>query len=336
MNTEVGVLIPVWNGANTLDACLDSLARQALADFTALIVDDGSSDDTPNILRRWAERDDRFRVLTRPHLGLVPALNAGLEALETPLIARLDADDIALPERLEQQRNRLSDHPEEDLVACRYAIRSGSPVGAGSEAYRDWQNGLLTHEEIVRNLYVESPMSHPTVMFRRNVALALGGYRDMEWVEDYDLWLRMAQSGTRFSKLPEELVEIGHDSGRLTWTDPRCRVESFFRCKGHFLARDPRVRDNPVLIIGAGIAAARLGRALLAEGAEVAAFLEVDPRKIGGEKRGRPVVSWDEGFDRWPGHYVLVAVGAREVREGIRTALNGRGLVEEREYLFAA
>lgn len=336
MNAEVGVLIPVWNGANTLEACLDSLARQRLSDFTALIVDDGSTDATPEILEDWIKRDNRFRVLTQPHLGLVPTLNAGLKALETPLIARLDADDIALPERLEQQRNRLSDCPEEDLVACRYAIRSGSPVGQGSKAYRDWQNGLLTHEAIVRNLYVESPIAHPTVMFRRNVVLALGGYRDMGWVEDYDLWLRMAQSGTQFSKLPEVLVEIGHDSGRLTWTDPRCRVESFFRCKGYFLARDPRVRDNPVLIIGAGIAAARLSRALLAEGAEVEAFLEVDTRKIGGEKRGRPVVSWDDGFSRWPGHFTLVAIGAREVREGIRSALNKRGVVEERDYLFAA
>jgi len=336
MNAEVGVLIPVWNGASTLEACLHSLARQTLSDFIVLVVDDGSTDETPERLEEWIKRDNRFHALTQPHLGLVPALNAGLSALETPLIARLDADDIALPERLAQQRNRLSDHPEEDLVACRYAIRSGSPVGPGSEAYRDWQNGLITHEEIVRNLYVESPIAHPTVMFRRNVVLALGGYRDMGWVEDYDLWLSMAQSGTRFSKLPEVLVEIGHDSGRLTWTDPRCRVESFFRCKGHFLARDPRVRDNPVLIIGAGIAAGRLGRALLAEGAEVAAFLEVDPRKIGGEKRGRPVVSWDEGFNCWPRRFTLVAVGAREVRQGIRSALNERGLVEERDYLFAA
>jgi len=329
-------LIPVWNGADTLDACLNSLACQTLADFEALVVDDGSTDATPEILADRSSRDSRFRVLTRPHLGLVPALNAGLQALETPLIARLDADDIALPERLGKQRDWLNNHPDDALFACRYEIRSDEPPGPGSAAYRDWQNSLITNEDIRRNIYVESPLAHPTVMYRRDAVLKLGGYRDTGWVEDYDLWLRMAQAGDRFAKLPEVLVEIGQYPGRVTWTDPRCRVEAFFRCKAHFLAREPFVRRGPVLIIGAGIAAARLSRALLAEGAEVAAFLEVDPRKIGGEKRGRPVVSWDEGFRRWPGHFVLAAVGSREARAGIGDALNARGLREGEDYLFTA
>ncbi len=198
MPAKVGVLIPVWNGADTLDACLNSLACQTLADFEALVVDDGSTDATPEILADRSSRDSRFRVLTRPHLGLVPALNAGLQALETPLIARLDADDIALPERLGKQRDWLN-NPR----TMRF-LRAGTRFGpTNHQAGKCGVSGLAEqphHERGHPAQYLRrKPSCPPDGDVSADAVLKLGGYRDTGWVEDYDLWLRMAQAGDRFA-----------------------------------------------------------------------------------------------------------------------------------------
>lgn len=333
---KIGILVPVYNAEATLPECLESLAAQTLGDFTAAMVDDGSTDATPDILRDFAARDPRFRVVFRPHEGLISALNAGLAALDTPLVARLDADDVAHPERLERQWRWMEAHPETDLLGCRYEILGSRPPGAGSVAYREWQNALLSDADIRRNLYIESPFAHPTVMFRRTAVTALGGYRDAGFPEDYDLWLRMARAGCRFARLADTLVGWRDRPDRLTWTDPRYSIESFARCKAHHLARGPLNGRGPVMILGAGIAGGRIGRALLTEGVEVAMFLDVDPRKIGGTKRGRPVLAFDDGLRQHAGQMLLVAVGARGRRAEVQAELNARGFVEGRDYLCVA
>jgi glycosyltransferase involved in cell wall biosynthesis len=333
---EIGLLLPVYNAATTLCDTLQSLSRQTESNFVAACVDDGSTDESPRILEDWSRRDGRFVVLRREHEGLVPALNAGLAALETPLVARLDADDIALPRRLELQSAWMREHPETTVLGCGYDILSDSEPGAGSILYRDWQNSLLTDDSIRREMFVESPLVHPTVTFRREAVVRLGGYRDAGWAEDYDLWLRLAANGARFAKIPDLLVLWRDHPGRLTWTDRRYATEQFARCKAHHLARGPLAGRGPILIGGAGIAGGRLGRALLDEGIDIAAFLDVDPRKIGGTKRGRPVLTWDEGLARFPGTFIVVAVGSRGARRTVREYLAGRGLVETRDYLCAA
>lgn len=335
-SSDTGVLLPVYNAEATLPETLQSLKAQSLRNFRVVCVDDGSTDGSPAIMDECVRHDDRFVVVHREHEGLIPTLNTGLALLDAPLVARLDADDVALPERLKLQRDWMRRHPETTILGCGYDILSDTEPAPGSILYRDWQNGLLTDEDFRRELFVESPLVHPTVMFRREAVLAVGGYRDAGWAEDYDLWLRLAAAGAVFAKLPERLVLWRDHPDRLTWTDARYANEQFARCKAYHLARGPLADRGPILLGGAGIAGGRLSRALLLEGVEIAAFLEVDPRKIGGSKRDRPVMSWDDGLSRFPGVFVVVAVGSRGARQDVRAFLSARGLVETADYLCAA
>ena len=123
----ISVLMPCYNAAATLEETLQSIAAQSLADFEVVAVDDGSTDETAAILQRWEQQDARFRFLPLPHGGIIPAMNAGLQACRAELVARMDADDRMHPERLAAQVDFMAAHPEVDLVS---SLVSGFPAGS--------------------------------------------------------------------------------------------------------------------------------------------------------------------------------------------------------------
>ncbi|HNT24410.1 MAG TPA: glycosyltransferase family 2 protein, partial [Anaerolineales bacterium] len=125
----VSVLLPCYNAERTLPEALDSLQRQSLADFEIVAVEDGSADGTLALLKDWARREPRLRLLAQPHAGLVAALNAGLEACGAPLVARMDADDRAYPQRLARQVQYLDAHPQLAAVGC--LVRGFPPEALG-------------------------------------------------------------------------------------------------------------------------------------------------------------------------------------------------------------
>jgi glycosyltransferase involved in cell wall biosynthesis len=332
-------VMPCYNMAATLEETLQSIAAQRLEDFEVVALDDGSTDETPAILARWQSQDSRFRFIPLDHAGIIPALNAGLLAARADLIARMDADDRMHPDRLQKQVAFLESHPEVTLVS---SLVAGFPAGKlrqGFKQYIDWLNSLMTHHEICREIYVESPLCHPTVAFRKQAVIALGGYREYGWPEDYDLWLRMAAAGSRFAKLPETLLEWREHPNRLTRTDSRYSLENFIRAKAHYLASGPLADRDAVLIWGAGMHGRRLSKHLIRAGIPIQVFVDIDPKKIGRTRRGRPIISPAElpgwwGCSRQPA--VLAAVGASGARELIRAQLNELGLTEGQDWWAAA
>jgi glycosyltransferase involved in cell wall biosynthesis len=200
---RVCVLLPVRDAAPSLDACLDSLAAQTLADHEVVAVDDGSRDGSGEILLARARAEPRLRVLRTPPRGLVRALRLALGEARAPLVARMDADDVARSERLALQAERLEGDASVDVLGCRVALPSppGAPAGEGMRAYVEWQNALLDHDAMARDRFVESPLVHPSVAMRTAALRRLGGWRDIDGPEDYDLWLRAFDAGLRFAKL---------------------------------------------------------------------------------------------------------------------------------------
>ncbi|MEN8242317.1 MAG: glycosyltransferase [Chloroflexota bacterium] len=336
---KISVLIPCYNAAATLEATLESIAAQTLTDFEVIAVDDGSTDETAAILSRWAEGDPRFRFVPLPHAGIIPALNAGLAQCTAEYVARMDADDLMHPSRLELQAAYLDQHPETALVS---SLVSGFPSGdlrQGFRIYIDWLNTLTSHAEICREIFVESPLCHPTVTFRKRAVLELGGYQERGWAEDYDLWLRMYLAGMRFAKIPETLVEWREHPERLTRTDSRYSLENFLRAKAHYLAKGPLEGRDEVIIWGSGMHGKRLSKHLLREGVNLIAFIDIDPKKIGRTRRDRPIVAPDALPELWANASrpaVLAAVGARGARHLIRTQLNEIGLREGEDWWAAA
>jgi len=325
----VSVLVPVRDAAPWLDDCLDSLRRQTLTDFEVITVDDGSTDGSGAVLDRWAQTDRRFTTVRQPARGLVAALNLGLERCRAPLVARMDADDISHPRRLELQAAHLASHPATGVVSCRVRHFPSHRVARGFRLYEAWLNSLTTHGAMSRERFVESPLAHPSAMVRRNLLTDVGGWRERGWAEDYDLWLRLFEGGAVFDKVDRWLFFWREHGDRLTRSDPRYSTPCFLRCKAHFLARGPLKDAGDVILWGAGQTGRRLSKFLIEAGVAIDAAVDIDPAKIGGTVRGIPVIAPD-GLPGLLGSrsVVLAAVASRGARDLIRAELNELGLEE--------
>jgi glycosyltransferase involved in cell wall biosynthesis len=332
---RVSVMLPVRDAEATLPACLDSLSGQTLRDHEVVAVDDGSRDGTPALLQRAARRDARLRTVTLPRSGLVAALNAALAHCRAPLVARMDADDVAHPERLARQARRLEDDARTHVLGCRVRLFGGAPGNAGMCSYVAWLNALVDHDAIVRDLYVESPLAHPSVMMRTADLRALCGYRSFDGPEDYDLWLRAHARGMRFAKDADVLLEWRDGPDRLTRRDPRYAPDRFRDLKLDALAAGPLRAGRPVVVWGAGPIGKGWARALVARGLRLAAFVEVNPRQVGRVLHGAPVVPV-AAAPRFTGALHLAAVGQPGARERIRAAAAALGLAEGRDLVAVA
>ncbi len=331
----VSVLIPAWNAAATLDEALASVAGQTFEDWECLVADDGSTDETPELLAAWSRKDSRFRVSrSSERRGIVEALNRAAAGARGPLLARMDADDVALPERLERQVARMS-LGDVAAVGCRVRYFPEGRVRDGARRYETWLNSLVTPEEHERDIFVECPLAHPTMLMTAEAFRAVGGYREPDWPEDYDLLLRLWERGFRMAKVPEVLLLWREGAGRASRTLPQYAPETFFRCKAHFLARTC-LANRPALIFGAGPVGKSLARALVTEGARLRAFVDLDPRKVGQRVHGVPVLDQAAALGLRGEAYGLGALGQPGAREALRAALDEAGWKEGRDFRCAA
>jgi glycosyltransferase involved in cell wall biosynthesis len=199
----ISVLMPVHNAEPYLAEAVESVLSQTHRHLELIAVDDGSADGSLGVLRRYAERDGRVRLVSRPNTGYSVALNEALGLAEGGLLARMDADDVAAPERLERQAAYLAAHPECVAVGCRVLLvdQAGEPLIEPTVE--------TDHEGILRELFKGhgGVIPHPGLMARASAVRALGGYRvEFEPAEDLDLYLRLADVG-RLANLPEVLLK---------------------------------------------------------------------------------------------------------------------------------
>ena len=201
MKPEISVVMPVRDGARWLRAAITSVQDQTFANLELIVIDDGSEDDSLQIIEESSRHDSRIRVIRQERLGLVSALNRGLAESRGDLIARLDADDRAHPDRLQHQRQYLGSHPEIGLLGtwAEKIDEQGSP------------KGLLkppTQPEVLARLLARAnPFIHSSIMARKTVMQNAGLYRmSFEGAEDYDLWMRISEIA-QIAILPEYLLQ---------------------------------------------------------------------------------------------------------------------------------
>jgi glycosyltransferase involved in cell wall biosynthesis len=334
----VTVVLPVRNGERTLSAAVGSLREQTLREIEIVIVDDGSTDGTPDLIRRLCREDHRVKYVRILGRGIAAALNSGLREARGRYIARMDADDLSLPRRLELEGEFLDRHPDVGLVASQLQFGGDRRRSAGYAHYVDWTNTLTTHEEISLHRFVESPFAHPSVMFRRELLDRFGSYRDGAFPEDYELWLRWLEKGVRMEKLTEPLLVWNDSPERLSRTDPRYSPERFYDLKSGYLFRWLQ-ENNPfhpeIWLIGAGRTTRRRARFMEALGIRIVAYVDIDPRKVGHLIQGRRVVHRNDIPS--PGAcFLLSYVGSRGARDEIRGFLEARGHLMGRDFLPAA
>lgn len=329
----VSILLPVRNGEPYLAEALRSLSEQTLADFEAIVVDDGSTDGSLALARAHAHADDRVSVLARPARGIVAALERARAGARGELLARMDADDVALPGRLAAQVAALAAEP--DLVACGCGVEywPRERVTDGSRRYEAWLNGLVTAELAARDAFVECPIAHPALLARADAVAAVGGWRDPGWPEDHDLVLRLWARGWRFRNVDEVLLRWRDHPARLSRTSPRYAQDAFVRGKVHHL-RETLLAGRPGAVVwGAGPVGKSFARELQRQGVRVLAFVEVDPRKLGRTIHGAPVVPVDEA----PAEGIaLGAVAGADARTRIREAVAAQGRIEGVDFVAVA
>ncbi len=202
----VSVVMGVRNGAGSLTATLDSLSGQTGVDLEIVVVNDGSSDGTGSLLEARAAADPRLRVLHREGRGLTRALIDGCAAARGSFIARQDAGDLSLPDRLQGQVRCLQEHPEASL--CSTHVRLVVPEGATAQVNTPQAQALADG--------LTGPAIHGSVMMRRSAYEQAGGYRSMFYfAQDIDLWSRMVELGSHLV-VPEVLYEATLSPGSIS------------------------------------------------------------------------------------------------------------------------
>jgi len=219
----VSVIMAVFDGAPWVGGAIESLLAQTLADLEVIVIDDGSTDATAEVLAAFV--DPRLRVERRARAGLTHSLNRALEISRAPLVARLDADDVALPERLARQCAFLDAHRDVGLVGT--WAREVDVTGREMAAICPPEDDASIRRALIRR----NPFVHSSVMMRRSALDRAGRYDpSLPVAQDYDLWVRLARV-TRLANLPELLVVRRLLPGRVSAVrdDDRLRAEAWVR-----------------------------------------------------------------------------------------------------------
>lgn len=200
----------VHNGARYLREAISSILNQTEKEFEFIIIDDASTDESKSIIHSFG--DPRIIFIKNPqNLGLTKSLNIALQKSTGTYIARMDADDIALPERLTVQKNFLDTHP--DIVCVGSALRIIDEHGVE----RGTKSVFTDPDLLAFHMRLKNQMAHPTMMFRKDIILSVGGYDEaFRYVQDYDLWSRLLDKGYKFSNIDTPLLLYRSHTGSIT------------------------------------------------------------------------------------------------------------------------
>lgn len=318
---DVSVILPVYNAEATIDRAVRSILDQTFRNLELIVVDDGSSDATRERLADIA--DERMTLITQPHAGVSAASNAALAIARSPLIARMDADDYAHPEKLARQLVLLESF-QVDVVGCQVRIVDSLGAHVSSlERYETWINSeTLTGEQILKLRFVEFPLVNPTILAKRSYFEI--GFVDNDLPEDYELMLKAAARGMTFGKVDAILFDWTDHEGRATRTNPRYSTDAFEACRRRYLIQGPLSGKCSVDLWGVGKTGKPWLRWLQEQNVIVRAAYDLDQRKISQSIHGVSIQHPSE-LRQADGTPLVVAVGAAGARDVIRRQLDDKG-----------
>ncbi len=237
----VSVVIPTYNRAPLLRETLKSVMPQTVVPTEVVVVDDGSTDETPDVVREFAGADPTVTLLQLPHSNLRGTMrNLGVEATTSPIVAFLDSDDLWKPTRIERQLQEWERIPEAGFAFCnaRRFDEAGRPFGAPWFPDKPGWNGYILGDAL------EEPVAGgSTLMVRREAFERVGGFRDLRLNEDYELTLRLA-ARYKASYVPELLVLVREHAGRTTLAGREKPMLDYLRIVNDFLAANPSLPNR--------------------------------------------------------------------------------------------
>lgn len=209
MRRLISIVMPVYNAEKYLDECLGSILKQTYPDFELIVVNDGSTDNSVDIINKY--KDKRIKIVENEH-NFIKSLNLGIKHVKGEYIARMDADDIMLPHRLEMQLDYMENNPK--IAIC----------GSWAEAFGTKNYTMkvpVSHHDIISTFVVSNALFHPTVMMRKSAVGKYSGYPNLYkqkylYAEDYKLWTDLAVKGYRFANIPEVLLKYRCSDTQVT------------------------------------------------------------------------------------------------------------------------
>ncbi len=335
---KISIVMPCYNAKATVTRAIRSIQSQTIQDWELIIVDDGSTDESASIAADLAETDGRIRLVRREHEGVVAASNHGFALATAPLIARMDADDVSRPDRLERQRKLLIDRPELGAVSCLAHFAGNAETAGGYAHHVDWTNRQISYEQMALNRFIDLPVPHPTLMYRRELIENHGPYREGDFPEDYELFLRWVAAGVPIGKVDEMLYDWYDPPTRLSRNDHRYDMAAFHLCKAPYLTaaiKQSGCSHRELWIAGAGRPARKCARPLEDAWKRASGFIDIDPKKVGRALHGRPVVS-PQNLPPIKQAVIVSYVRSRGARDVIRAQMLGTGRIEGVDFWIAA
>lgn len=233
-NPEISVIMSVYDGQSCLLEAVESILNQTFKDFEFIIIDDGSTDRTPEILKEYARKDERIKIITNPkNIGLTKSLNQAIKEAKGKYIVRMDADDISLPERLEQQIEFMRKNPEAGLLGTTYYEMNLKGEIVGDKFFP------TSNKKLKKVLIKYNPFFHASVMIRKEILDRIGLYNEnIPKAQDYDLWFRIAKD-YKIANLPLPLMKrryggektLRGENQQLKWA---IRIRMKYIKKGHY------------------------------------------------------------------------------------------------------
>lgn len=340
LNTKkVSIILPFKNARSTLEECVQSIINQSLKDWELIAINDRSSDGSLELVKQFAKTDNRIQIYNNKGKGIVDALNYGLTLSTADFIARMDADDRMKTERLRLQIEYLQEMQDVGLVSSKVVhIPEEGYDARGFSSYIDWMNEIKSSNEISINRFIESPLAHPSVMFRKELISKYGNYHNGDFPEDYELWLRLLDNGVKIEKVDACLLEWRDTPRRLSRNDSRYKLESFQMLKAKFVSRWISKEVPKNLSIhgwGAGDVAKQQLKHLEEYGVSLECIYDIDFKKTHDPKLQGYVLHVEEIPE--PGEiFLIVLIGAHGVRKKIVSFLSKRGYCAGKNYLLMA
>jgi len=282
MHPEVSVILPYFNAELTLQRAISSILEQSFTNFELLLINNNSTDKSADIAGQALQNDSRIVLLDENIPGVANAMNCGLENARGRFISRMDADDVAHPEKLQKQYNYLENNPIIDFLGSEVEYVPHIAENKGFRRFVDWANSFHTPQEIALKQFIEIPVVNPTIFFRRQLFEKYGGCHDGNFPEDYEMQLRYLSHGTKMAKLPEKLLEWHDYSTRLTRTDERYSTEAFFQTKAAYFKKWSE-QHNPfhpnIWIWGAGRKTRQRSALLQEQGLNIEGYIDIKKTK---------------------------------------------------------
>jgi glycosyltransferase involved in cell wall biosynthesis len=331
-NLKISVLIPVYNAANFIKECIESIIFQTQANWELICVDDFSNDNSINLLLDLQKSDSRIKILKNNKKGIIPALTLALENSTGNFITRMDADDKMHPNKLKELSATLMQYGPGHCITALVEYFPRESINEGYEKYAQWLNELTLQNAHYTEIYKECVVPSPCWMMHKSDLIKCGGFNSQCYPEDYDLIFRLYKHGIKIKGIPKTLHYWRDHPDRASRNDPNYSDQSFLNLKVPYFLELERDHSKALIIYGAGTKAKSLAKKLLQQ-QETFRWLSNNPKKIGHYIYDVEIESY-RVLEQKNNSQILVSISGPFEKEQILQNFTNYGYVKNQDYFM--